>query len=298
MVSRWHNERISPSILVNRIIYFFKEALRGCLQAKWMTLVSITTISVSLFLGGALATVAMTVNAWFASVSQQAGLVAYIDDGLDSTRTAALKERIDALVETEKVVLVDKKMAWQRFELAYGPQMLEAVNDNPFPALFEVTLAPGFRSTDGGERVKNQIEALTGISGVTFSRQWFGLLEKIRWYVIYGAVALLVAIAVVLYFMIGNTVKLTIYARRELVLNMRFVGASDVHIRMPFIFEGMLQGIAGACAAFVLLLIARVLFAPVHLSWIPSVRLLSGLLMMGVVFGWIGSRSALRKFLD
>jgi cell division transport system permease protein len=97
--------------------------------------------------------------------------------------------------------------------------------------------------------------------------------------------------------MIANTIKLTIYARRELVHNMHFVGATDAYIRAPFILEGMLQGfIGGALAVGGLFIIKIIPASHVPIYWGPWYTFLL-LLPVGVLFGCIGSVDAVRKFL-
>jgi cell division transport system permease protein len=101
----------------------------------------------------------------------------------------------------------------------------------------------------------------------------------------------------VLHIMISNTIKLTIYARRELVRNMELVGATRFFINTPFILEGMVQGILGACVSGISLTLIKVSFSHISLSWGPS--FLPGLLLLtGAFFGWIGSLSAVRKFMS
>jgi cell division transport system permease protein len=96
--------------------------------------------------------------------------------------------------------------------------------------------------------------------------------------------------------MISNTIKLTIYARRELVKNMHLVGATSFFINTPFILEGMVQGGFGACVSVIALAILKLSFAHIPLLWGPD-SLMGFILFTGVFFGWIGSLSAVRKFM-
>ena len=100
-----------------------------------------------------------------------------------------------------------------------------------------------------------------------------------------------------LYFMIANTIKLTIYARKELVHNMHFVGATNTYIKMPFIMEGILQGIIGGLFAVGLLGgLKMATVSVIHLWWGPWFSFLI-IFIVGALFGFIGSMSAVRKFL-
>jgi cell division transport system permease protein len=144
------------------------------------------------------------------------------------------------------------------------------------------------------------------VEGVYYSREWIAVLKKLRNWFTVGALLVGPFLFLALHSLIANTIKLTIYARRDLVTNMRFVGATDFYIKMPFVLEGMLQGMVGGAAAVLGLVVLRFALASFSLQWGlrigtlwlgPSYLFLL-IFVVGVTFGWIGSMSAVRKFLQ
>ncbi|MBD3315532.1 MAG: hypothetical protein GF344_07070 [Chitinivibrionales bacterium] len=283
---------------MRNLTYFVREAFRGFFQAKLMTFVSIVTVGVTLFFLGAALVAFLNLHRWLGEASEQAGIILYLHDDTasDSLARAHLETRIRSYPQTASVTFVDKEEARRRFEELYGLEMLEAVEDNPLPASFELTLDKNYRAPEALATLRDEFGGLTGVEEVRYSEEWQRFLESARIYFLLAAGLLVPVFILALHFMIANTIKLTIYARRDLVTNMHFVGATDTYIKMPFILEGMVQGMFGGGFAVAALAAFKVLLSKLSLYWGPWYFLLL-VFAMGVVFGWMGSRSAVRKFL-
>jgi cell division transport system permease protein len=191
---------------------------------------------------------------------------------------------------------IDKDEAWVRFETLYGAAMLDAVDENPFPASLEITLDQKTAAETGIDSVQRAFEQIPGVEAVTLSAEWLSTLKKFS-AIFMGSMWVIVPVLLLaLHFMIANTVKLTIYARKDLIKNMYYVGATDRYIKTPFVMEGILQGMIGgviAIAGLYLLKMSLYHFSLYWGSWYYSLAIFS----VGVFFGWIGSMSAVRRFL-
>ena len=280
-------------------IYFFKEAFRGFYQAKLMTFVSIVTIGFALFLLGCIAVTYLNIRLWLKDAAKRVEVVAFINDSaaMDAANAAQILDRIRDCSQVSGARYVDKKDAWDRFKQAYGSAMLDAVDDNPFPASIEISLNEKSQSLSATTDLKKEIETIKGIDDVLISKQWVRFLQRFRTYFLLASVCVGLLLVVALHFMIANTIKLTIYARKELVRNMHFVGATNTYIKMPFILEGILQGVIGGALAVVILWSVKIsIVSTIHLSWGPWYSLFI-IFLVGALFGCIGSMSAVRKFL-
>jgi cell division transport system permease protein len=240
---------------MRNILYFFKEAFRGFYEAKRMTFVSILTIGFSLFLLGAIAVTYLNVRLWLKDAVNRVEAVAFIDDSIaaDSASVARVLSRVKACPQVLTVRYVDKREAWDRFKGAYGSAMLDAVDDNPLPASIEISLKEKSQSVAQALAFQKELEKISGIEEIRVSKQWVSFLQRFRGYFLLASVCIGMFLVVGLHFMIANTIKLTIYARKELVRNMHFVGATNGYIKMPFILEGILQGIIGGVLAVAIL---------------------------------------------
>ncbi len=279
-------------------LYFFREAVRGFYQAKLMTFVSIVSIAVSLFFMTCLFVVFVNVNDVLKRGTDQADLAVYLKEGVadDSTSAAELLGRIGTLRSVRVMRFINKDSAWSRFSTLYGNEMLESVDDNPLPASIEIYLKDNARSQDDAQQVADLIGGYEEVESVRYSREWIDLVKRFK--ILFWSLAIVAAVVIVfiLYFMISNTIRLTIYARKELVSHMQVVGATAFFIKMPFLLEGVLQGIIGGVISIGATGIVRLALIHFSLSW--GGRWLPGVvILVGVSFGWLGSSGAVRKFL-
>jgi cell division transport system permease protein len=281
------------------MLYFFKEAFRGFYQAKRLTFVSIVTIGFALFLLGCIAVTYLNVRVWLKEASNRVEAVAFISDSVaaDSAAVARILASVKKRSQVSGVRYVDKKEAWGRFKESYGAAMLDAVDDNPFPASIEISLNEKAQSMDATSGFQKEVEQIAGIEDVRISKQWVKFLQRFRAYFLLASICIGLFLIAALHFMISNTIKLTIYARKELVHNMHFVGATNMYIKMPFILEGILQGVIGGVLAVVLLSLVKVtVVSAIHLTWGPWYSFFI-IFSVGALFGCIGSMDAVRKFL-
>ena len=284
--------------MIRTTIYFVKEALRGLYQAKLLTFVSILTIGFALFLLGGVAIGYLNIRVWMKDASNRVEVIAFIKDstGIDSTAIAEAVEHVRGFPQVAGVHSVTKKEAWDRFKEVYGASMLNAVNDNPFPASIEIMLKDKAQSLAATAELQKRLEKIPAIEDIRISRQWVQLLQRFKRYFIAATLCMAALLMVALHFMIANTIKLTIYARRELVHNMYLVGATDAYIRTPFVLEGMLQGCIGGLLAVSGLFAIKIMVSHVHMYWGPWYTFLL-IIPVGALFGCIGSVDAVRKFL-
>ena len=283
---------------MGQVLYLIGESIRGLLQARLMTFVSILTIAVTLFCIGAAALVLLNVQRTLDDVSLRVCMVAYISDDIaaDTARIAALRTSLAAKPQSARVELVDKTAAKERFEELYGRDMLEAIDGNPLPASFEVYLRPDRLGTADVESLRSALIKTPGIEGVDYSREFAEKLAQFRrfflWCCAVGGPLLVLALFVI----ITNTIRLTIFARRDLITNMQYVGATSLFIKTPFILEGILQGLFGGLLALVALLSLRMVLGAQPL-YLGSSDLYMAVILLGVGVGFLASMGAVRRFL-
>ena len=279
---------------MGNLFYFICEAFRGFYQAKLMTFVSILTIAATMLLISGMTLGLVNIDEFLRRSQDQADVAVYLYDNVAENveLRKLLFDSLNSMAQIKHVEFVSKDNAWERFKAIHGEEILEAVDENPFPASFDLILESG---ADADE-LQNALMQIDGIESMQYSREWLDFVRRLRhnFLLISGIMAVIITLA--LHAMISNTIKLTIYARKELVSNMRYVGATDFFIKMPFILEGMLQGLIGGLICISVLYTVKFVFSHIPVYWgTEFVPLL--ILTIGVFFGWLGSVSAVRKFL-
>ncbi|MGD2155171.1 MAG: permease-like cell division protein FtsX, partial [Gemmatimonadales bacterium] len=169
---------------------------------------------------------------------------------------------------------------------------------NPLPASLEVQLRPDFRDPASVQRVAELIALYPFVERVQYGHEWVETIYQLRR--LGGAVAAILgtAFAVVAILIIGTTVRMAVLARREEIVIMQLVGATDGFIRRPFLLEGFITGLAGGVFALLLtygtyLVVNGSLF---DLEWLPPLWATLGVLAGGVL-GLAASDTALRRHL-
>ena len=232
--------------------YFVQEVFRSLHRNNWMTFAAVGTVAVSLFILGVFLILALNMNRAASLLESQVQISVYIKDDLKEAEEEALGEKIRALQGIESVKYVDRAEAKKRLTERLGDQkyLLDALGEkNPLPNSYEVTV----RQPDMVETAAKQIERMDGVEAAKYGQDVVEHLFDITRLVRLFGVLLIVLLGSATIFIIANTIRLTVFARRREIAIMKYVGATDEFIRWPFVLEGIVLGcIGGVISAFVL----------------------------------------------
>ena len=286
--------------------YFVKETYKSIRRNGFMSFASISTVAVSLLVLGMFLMIFLNTNNLAQYLESQVQVSVYMQDNATGQELAAVKEKLTKMPGVVKVTQVSKTEALARFKKRLGDQdqLLNSLGkENPFPNSFEVQV-------DNPERIKMltpQIGQLPKVETAKFGQEVVEHLFQLTKILRIGGILLVVFLAMATLFIISNTIRLTVFARRKEVIIMKYVGATDWFIRWPFLLEGMTLGFFGAVIAFILInsiysgLLERIHATLAFLPLLPSSPLLLYvdlfLLFAGTGIGALGSYISLRKFL-
>jgi len=226
-------------------------ALRGVAASPLPSLLTALTVAVTLALGGAFFLLLANLEGVLERVGRELGVSAYLAPELTPEEVAELAARARALPGVAAVEHVTREEAAVRFA-AGAPERagwLEALGESPLPASLELTLAPGERTGEATRAVAEALRALPGVEDVAADDDWVdGYARTLALLRGVGAVlgAVLAGATVLL---VGSTIRLAVYARRDEIEILSLVGASRSFIALPFLIEGALLGAAGGAAA-------------------------------------------------
>jgi cell division transport system permease protein len=291
---------------VRTVEYFIREAFSSLRHNGLMSIASVSTVALSLLILGMFLIMVLNLNHMASTLESQVQISVYLQDTLKDQEIREVGTRITKLPGVVQVTFVDKDQALARFKQRLGEQqgLLAVLGDsNPLPNAFEVKV-------DKPERVKPVAQAVAQLKGVENARfgqeiieQLFTLTKMVR---LIG-LALIVFLALAALFIISNTIRITVFARRKEIGIMKYVGATDSFIRWPFLIEGMILGFSGAVIAVFLLIEAYTLLTGqiyqklVFLPLIPKYPFLTYvsilLIVAGTVIGALGSTISLKRFM-
>lgn len=233
-------------------------------------------------------------------MSEEMRLFVYLEDGVDQAVTSDIQYRLLALEGIEEVSFISRDEALDelRETLEGSRDLLDEIPSNPLPDAFRVKPRPDNISTDFLERTAVLVGAWDGVEDVRYGRKWFERGERLvkGFFIVDLALGLIIFLSVI--FVIYNTVRLTVLQRRRAIDVMKLVGADNTFIRMPFVLEGALHGIAASLLA-IALLTAIYLFSSRYLPGLTFMRYdaLAGFVLFCALLGAAGSYSAMRRLL-
>ena len=239
-------------------------------------------------------------------LESQVQVSVYMQDSASAEELQAVEAKLKMMPGVVKVMPVSKQQALARFKERLGDQeqLLNSLGkENPFPNSFEVQV-------DNPERIKvitPSIGQLPKVETAKFGQEVVEHLFSLTKILRFGGIVLVIFLAMATLFIISNTIRLTVFARRKEVVIMKYVGATDWFIRWPFLLEGMTLGFFGAVIASVCInslyagLLERIHATLAFLPLLPTSPLLFYvtifLLAAGTGIGALGSYISLRKFL-
>jgi len=194
---------------------------------------------------------------------------------------------------------VSKDQAWKEFKEQIGdPVLLEAVGANPLPASLRVQLRPELMNASSMEDAARQVAQFTEVEDVRYGAEWVRRLDELGASLRRGTLAVAVLVALAIVFVIYNTLRLTVLARRHQVEIMSRLGATDRFIATPFILEAMFEtAIAALLALGVLVTFQQAVVAQVvGVVFLPPLGALA-FLASAVALAWLASMIALSRVL-
>jgi cell division transport system permease protein len=276
-------------------------------QNRLIHAISIGTITISLLFLGAFALFFVNVSQWVVEWGKSVSMSVYLEDGVDPTARKRIEEALRAIPGAEIENYVSKEQAFSDLRTALGAQagLLDGLSKSLLPASYEIIFKDTDRERFDPKAAKADLEKVKGVAEVQYSEQYQerfdGVLRALK---IAGMVTgFLLCMAVLL--IVTNTIKLTIYSRREEIEIYKLVGASDWFVRAPLLIEGAAQGLLGGLMALLVLFSLHLAFAleKIHLLGVPSIRIvflpyryILLLVFLGLILGLTGGFIAIGRF--
>jgi len=286
-----------------QILYVFREGFSGFRRAKLSMFAAIMTICVSLLLLGSFSILVLNANNVVESLREKVEMEAFLADYLSPVETSIVRDSIAMIPGVRDVRYVSKEDAARIFKEEFGEDINRVLDFNPLPASVKIFLKEGYRTSKGAEEVYDAARKIRGVDEVIYRKSLMEMLDRratIFLWLVFG-IGLFITISSV--FLVANTIRLAIYAKRKIIQTMKLIGATKSFVRGPFILEGLVQGfIGGALAAAILFLVFEYLtkWISVELADFVHVKPLyyAIVVAVGCLLGFVGSAISIRRFIS
>lgn len=295
---------------MTRLFYFLRRALTHIGRSPVVAGVTVGTVAVVFLIMGVFALVGHNLESLTHRVGSGLKLSVFLLDDCDEPQREAVEKLLTSSEGVERVQFIDRQEAASRFRRRFGSQaeVLDELDENPLPESFEVTFAPAGQDPQSIGGLAQQVVNQPGVEEVQYGQAWldrfFRFVKTVR--LLGLGVGVLIFLAALL--IVSNTIRLSVYARREEIHILKLVGATDGFIKVPFYLEGVLLGLLGAGLGIALTWSAFALLVPEILvpGWLEETRFTVAFLpfeMMiwmvgaGAFLGVLGTMSSLWRYL-
>ena len=293
----------------NTLRYLFKEGIVSLWKNKTMALASAGTIVLCLLILGMSYSIGLNIDSLLKQIENKFGITCYIDDEVNETRVEEIKSQIASMSAVKEVKYISKDQALKQFSEGSGDASIfeDFKEDNPLPASFEITVY------DIGQQ-EEVVKALKNIEGIEteYLKRETQMFIQLNQTINYICGVIIICLIVVGLLLMSNTIKLTVYVRRKEINIMKYIGATDWFIRLPFLIEGVSVGIISSLLAILIMactydwvnekITLQLMNALEGITLVQTSVIMSGMipmcLIIGSLIGLVGSAFAIRKHLQ
>jgi cell division transport system permease protein len=270
-------------------------------------MISIGTITISMLLLGSFLLLSVNISSWLSDWGGALSMSVYIEDGLDKSTRGKIETALSGLGGAEITRFITKEQALSNLKSSLGDQvgLLEGLKVNPLPASYEIVFHETGENKVDPVKIKSVLEKIEGVNEVQYSEQW---LERFKGIMnVFRIVGLVIGgfLCLAVLFITTNTIKLTIYSRRDEIEIYKLVGATDWFVKLPYLIEGAIEGLFGGILSFIILLLIYTVFSvkTVQVFGLPVIdfAFLSFehsifLIFLSIALGFIGGLIAIGRF--
>ncbi|MBQ2034948.1 MAG: permease-like cell division protein FtsX [Peptococcaceae bacterium] len=288
--------------------YGFRDTLRSLWRHKGMVLVSVLTVATMLVALGAATLLAANSEYMARNLEEELEVIVYLNTDVTREEALALEPAIKAIEGYESSVFVPKEDALAEMSTRFDETNLaEALGGtNPLPDAYKIKLVQPEQIAGAVAYLENQ-ELFPQIEMVRYGQDTVENMIALSGTMEIACIALIIGMLLIALFMVNSTIRLTVAARGEEINIMKYVGATNFYVRVPFFLEGLIIGIVGALLADVAIYFgyAAILeYFAANLAFVtllndPNLMMLIMLVLLvgGTLLGALGSNIAIKKYL-
>ncbi len=301
--------QLSPIVYLRRHMQMAVGSLGRLFRNSLASFMTAAVIGIALALPTGLYVLLDNLGELSSSWDGQASLSLFLQDSVSTKQAGKLAKRLTDWPEVERVELITPEQALAEFGEQSGlGNALEALEENPLPAVLIVTPIGGQLTPDSAATLQKKLAALPETALAQLDLEWVQRLAAMLDIARRGIMVIGTLLALAVLLVIGNTIRLEIQNRREEIVVTKLIGATNAFVRRPFLYSGVWYGIIGAGIAWLLVeaglfllngpvtRLAGLYQSDFSLETLP-LRLLGLLGAGGLLLGLLGSWLAVGKHL-
>ena len=285
--------------------YVRKETAINLRRNAFITVAAVLVVVVSLYLVGAVLVASFALDRAITLQTRKVEVAVFLNKTVTTEERDSIERDILAMREVATVQYESKQEAYESFKELFRdePDIVAATTPDSLPESFRVKL----KDPNEFEVVRDRLEGRPGIDKIRDEREFLRRLLDFVGDVRLLGVGVVLLLGLAAFVLIATTIRMALFARRREIGIMKLVGATNWFIRIPFMLEGVIQGVIGSALAMALLLATRPFYVGaldslavlnLSVSYLEIAQHAGWIFLMGIAIGALGSLLGLRRFLD
>ena len=288
---------------MDKIIFLLSEGLKNLWRHKLTAFTAVFSIFLTLTLAGSLIIVSDNTGKIIEYLRDKYKIEVFFKQNISNERIEEVVKEFKSIKGVRSTTIITKIDAKKIFKSQFGENVLDIVGYNPLPASCVINLVKDQKDKLNIRPIIDRLRKFSEVDEVNYQGRLINRIESSYQAFVKISVLLLIIVLIVSVLIISNTVRLTIYAKNELIKSFQLVGATRAFIKTPFILEGIFHGLIGALVATLLLyttmkfgsdFLLSVIGLKIDFSFFNLLFILSSL---GIIISYFGSSRAISKFL-
>ncbi|MFH2046217.1 MAG: permease-like cell division protein FtsX [Pseudomonadota bacterium] len=289
-------------------LLYFKHAFNDIVKSRFLHIVAIITLAFSVIITSSIILFFKNTTGIFNIWKKGVKVMVYLSPETADEAILEIQKKISGMYGVKNAIFIPKEEALNilKQQMKRQPSLLENLKGNPLPNAFEIHLIESSEVWEKIESLVAHLELIPQVEEVEYGQKWLARFAGIINIFTLSGYTLGILFFIASVFIVANTVRLVLYAKRDEIEIMRLVGASDSFIKTPLYIECIIQGAAGGIIGLVLLYIIFTSFISnvgqgmtsdlINISFF-SFSALSTILICSMFIGWLGCFLSLKNFL-
>ncbi len=285
-----------------KLLYLYKEAIRGFSSAKLSTFASVITIMLSIILISIYFLFTINSSRIIKDIKEKVELEIFLEDELSNEDLISLRDKIRIIGGVKSINYISKEEAVKIFTEEFGSEMLDIYDYNPLPASFRINLYEEYKTIERLSKIKFQLSEMKFVTDVRFPEENLELIESKTSGFLFINLIIMIVITISSVFLVSNTIRLIINSRKKIIETFKLLGATRIFVMVPFLFEGFIQGLTGSLLAigamylFLTMFVSKFQASEIKFTFMEADIILY-LILTGIVLGVLGSYFSVLKYL-
>ncbi len=257
---------------MNTLRYYFGTAFKSIWMEKWINLLTILSICIGLSILCSFLLITFNIDSFMKRWTGNFGLVVYLDDNITYEETLNLETQFNKDRDILRVDYTSNVEAMDEIRISLGENavIMDDFKENPLPSIFELQLVGELLNQKAARQKAESIKNISGVSDVQYGEKWLASLNTISDTMKMVAVFFATAIFISTIFTTYNTIKIFFYRRKEEIITLKLLGATNGFARLPFLIEGLFVGMVGGTLSSALVFTFSSLTSTRIVEFMPS----------------------------